>query len=213
MMRAVRLTSLAIGAALAVASASAASSTADITGKQLYKYCKSCHGTGGEGGKEGTYPRLAGLPQEYLERQLHNFKGRKRLNKPMIPIFEDYRFNDELITRVAQYISRMSEPNLNLWPYSPSEKALAEFDSRSEFNDLGEEIFQRDCAQCHGEDARGRKDKHTPPLVNQYPSYLGKQIGDFVAGSREHEHSTKMFGELYPEEREAVFNYLVELGK
>lgn len=202
---------LAIGMGYALPALS--SQAAEITGKDLYKYCKSCHGERGQGGENGKYPRVAGLPQPYLERQLHNFKARKRMNKPMIPIFEDYRFDGELIERVAAYLSGMPEPSLNLWPYRPSKEALAEFDSRDEFDALGEEIFQRDCADCHGKDARGRPDKETPPLVNQYPAYLKKQIEDFVAGNRIHEHSTKMFGELYSEEREAVFQYLVELDK
>ena len=185
----------------------------EITGKGLYKYCKSCHGSRGEGGKDGPYPRLAGMPQSYVERQLHRFKAGQRVNKPMIPIFKDQRFDADLIAKVSAYIAGLSEESLNLWPYEPSAEALAEFDSRAEFNGLGGEIFQRDCAQCHGEDGKGKEDKETPPLVNQYVPYLDKQIGDFVAGRREHEHSTKMFGEMYPEEREAIFNYLVELGK
>lgn len=185
----------------------------EITGKGLYKYCKSCHGSRGEGGQEGKYPRIAGMPQGYIEQQLHNFKQLERVNKPMIPIFKDQRFDAPLIEMVAAYIAGMPEPPLNLWPYKPAANVLAQFDSRAEFNALGEATFQQKCAQCHGEDARAQPDKTIPPLVNQYPMYLEKQIGDFVAGRRENEPCNKMFGELKPKKREAIYSYLVELGK
>src|SRR4029450_1479152 len=37
--------------------------------------CATCHGTRGEGGAEGAYPRLAGLPAAYTETQLKAFRG------------------------------------------------------------------------------------------------------------------------------------------
>ena len=181
-------------------------------GAALYQHCKSCHGPRGQGGENGKYPRIAGLPQPYLERQLGNFKTRKRVNKPMIPIFKDWRFDADAIGTIAAYVAAMPGEGLDIPRFEPSADALAQFDTPEEFAALGEEIFRDNCAQCHGEDGRGRADKESPPLVQQYPAYIAKQIGDFSAGQREHEHATKMFGEMYPEEREAVLAYLQQLG-
>ena len=36
--------------------------------------CANCHGAHGEGGGEGLYPRLAGLPAAYLRRELALFR-------------------------------------------------------------------------------------------------------------------------------------------
>ena len=83
---------------------------------------------------------------------------------------------------------------------------------------VGDSVYKH-CRNCHGlageggKDGRGRADKEAPPLVNQYPRYLLKQIRDFVNGRRQHEHANKMFGELYEEEVESLLVYLGYLGK
>jgi cytochrome c553 len=193
----------------AAAFVAAAPGWADVgVGQSLYKHCANCHGSQGEGGEMGKYPRIAGLPKRYVERQLHDFKVKKRINKPMLPIFKDWRFNADAIESVAAYVSGLTANDLSIATFEPTAAALAEFESRQEFDEVGEEIFRSNCAQCHGDDGQGRADKEAPPLVRQYPAYLAKQIDDFAAGRREHEHAAKMFGEMYPEEREAVLAYL-----
>jgi cytochrome c553 len=184
---------------------------ADSVGESIYQHCKNCHGAAGEGGEAGKYPRIAGLPQAYIEKQLNDFKLRKRLNKPMLPIFKNWRFNQDAMAEVAAYLTALPAPDVP--PFEPSAKRLADFDSREEFEAIGQELFEGTCAQCHGDDGQGRADKESPPLVNQYPDYLIRQIGDFINGRREHEHAQKMFGELYEEEVESLMAYLGKLGK
>ena len=183
----------------------------DSPGENTYQHCNSCHGAAGQGGERGKYPRIAALPQAYIERQLQNFKWRKRVNKPMVPVFKSGHFNEDAMEEVAAYLTQLPEPALK--PYQPSVGILADFDSRQEFDDLGKEYFEENCDQCHGEDGRGRADKEAPPLVNQYPAYIRKQIGDFAAGRREHEHAAKMFGEMYEEELESLLVHLGRLSK
>ena len=183
----------------------------DSVGAGIYQHCKTCHGTAGEGGSNGKYPRIAGLSQDYLQRQLNHFKLRKRINKPMVPIFKNWRFDQDAMAEVSAYIAAMPIPDIA--GFEPGAERLTDFDSREEFDGLGEELFVDNCAQCHGEDAQGRLDKEAPPLVNQYPAYLMKQIADFVAGRREHEHAAKMFGEMYQEEIEAILTHVGQLAK
>ncbi len=165
---------------VAIGFATAPAQAAELDGEAIYKHCESCHGPQGHGGKDGKHPRIAGLPQDYIERQLQAFKSRKRINKPMLPVFKNWRFNQDAIAAVSAHINSMDVASLELPVYQPSAETLAEFDNREEFNRLGEEIFQDNCAQCHGKDGRGLAEKKTPPLVKQYPAYLYKQIGDFV---------------------------------
>ena len=176
-------------------------------GEQIYKHCKVCHGVKGWGGKEGKYPRIAGLPQYYLEKQLADFKGRKRINKPMVPVFKNWRFNQDAITAVSAFVSQLSLAGFERTHYEPSPEVLAQFDGKDEMLEVGEDIFQ-DCIQCHGEQARGKEDKESPPLVNQYPNYLRKQIVEFASGHRTHENSESLFGELETDEIEALLAYL-----
>jgi cytochrome c553 len=181
-------------------------------GEQIYAHCQTCHGERGQGGKNGEYPRIAGLPQAYIEKQLNQFKTRKRMNKPMLPIFKNWRFNQEAMAAVAAYVHALPVDRSVIEAYVPAPEVLADFQSREEFEELGRELFQGTCDQCHGEDGRGRADKESPPLVDQYPAYLRKQIGDFAGGRREHESAAKMFGELYAEEVDSLLVYLGKLG-
>jgi cytochrome c553 len=180
-------------------------------GEQVYQHCKACHGPKGLGSKDGKYPRIAGLPQYYVEKQLGDFKNRKRLNKPMIPVFNNWRFNQEVMAAVAAYITQLPLDELAIPDYEPAADILAQFDSREEMVQVGEDLFE-DCIQCHAEQATGKEDKKSPPLIHQYPAYLRKQLGDFASGRRSHENSESLFGELAPDEVEALLAYLAVLS-
>jgi len=185
---------------------------AEVTGEAIYVYCESCHGKRGAGGDGGKYPRIAGLPQPYIDKQLHDFKAQRRVNKPMIPLFKHHRFDAEVIDIVSAHIAEMSAPDLSLWPYEPSSDALDAFASRAALVETGENLYQERCSSCHGIGGQGDQAREAPPLVAQYPAYLRKQIGDFATGQREHQ-SADQCGSLSPTEAEAVIHRLVELGR
>lgn len=197
---------------LAVPAAHAAgpeSATETVTGEAVYKHCVACHGPRGVGGEGGKYPRIAGLPVGYVARQLHDFRQRNRINKPMIPIFRHHRFNDEVIDLVAAHIAAMPVPALGLWPYEPRPEALAAFPSKAAFDEGGATGYAQHCAGCHGTDGNGGEG---PPLTDQYPAYLLKQVQDFASNQRRHAGSAQCAA-LPPAETEAVVGHLVTLGK
>lgn len=184
----------------------------ESVGKQIYTHCKVCHGFQGQGGKDGKYPRIAGLPQTYIEEQLTNFKSRKRINKPMVPIFKNWRFNQDAIQTVAAYVAALPLNVSSIPAYEPSAEILAQFDSHQEFLEVGEDLFQ-DCVQCHDEGGQGKQDKGSPPLVPQYSAYLRKQIGDFAVGRRIHENAESLFSKLEADEVEALLGYIATLSQ
>lgn len=53
-----------------------------LKGKTLYRSCAACHGIQGEGNEALNAPRLAGIDDWYLVRQLENFKAGMRGNQP-----------------------------------------------------------------------------------------------------------------------------------
>lgn len=189
-----------------------ASAEEPVSGAAVYKYCVGCHGKQGAGGEDGKYPRIAGLPTAYLERQLHDFRQRRRINKPMVPIFTHHRFNDEVIATTAAHVNAMPVPDLALWPYEPDPSVLAGFPSRSGFAAAGAARYGERCAGCHGVDGQGDASRDAPPLIDQYPGYLIKQINDFATNQRRHGASDQCSA-LSPVEAETVVNHLVELGK
>ena len=82
-------------------------------GKTLYVLCQSCHGSAGEGNKTLNSPRLAGLQDWYVARQLKNFKSGIRGTKSgdmfgmqMRPMAMSLA-NDEAINNVAAYIATL----------------------------------------------------------------------------------------------------------
>ena len=88
--------------------------TGDLeAGKALYVLCQSCHGSAGEGNKTLNSPRIAGLQDWYVARQLRNFKAGIRGTKsgdmfgmqmrPMAISLTD----DEAINNVAAYIATL----------------------------------------------------------------------------------------------------------
>ena len=80
-------------------------------GKAAYVICQACHGSAGEGNKTLNSPRLAGLQDWYVARQLKNFKSGIRGTKngdmfgmQMRPMAMTLA-NDEAINNVAAYIA------------------------------------------------------------------------------------------------------------
>ena len=128
----------------------------------------------------------------------------------MIPIFTHHRFDATVIDAVSRHAAAMAPPGLALWPYSPSPSAVEAYGSKPALATAGAEQYQSACAGCHGEDGTGSAE--VPPLIDQYPAYLRKQIGDFAAGRREHADATRC-GAPTPAESEALILHLVELGK
>lgn len=201
----------ALAAETGAAGPTGATGTAEeaVTGDAVYKHCVACHGPRGVGGEGGKYPRIAGLPVDYVARQLHDFRQRSRINKPMIPIFRHQRFNDQVIDIVAAHIAAMPVPALGLWPYQPAPETLTTFPSMAAFADTGATRYAKTCAGCHGADGAGGDG---PPLIDQYPAYLMKQVQDFATNQRRHASSAQCAA-LPPAETEAVVGHLVTLGK
>ncbi len=83
------------------------------TGKVLYETCAACHGESGEGVWATNAPRLAGMSDWYLQRQLKNFQQGIRGSHPrdfpgvqMAQMSEVLR-NDQAITNVVAYINTL----------------------------------------------------------------------------------------------------------
>ncbi len=168
------------------------------------KECAGCHGPAAVGGKDGEYPRLAGLPPGYLAQQLKDFRDRKRLNKPMLPIFKAGRLNADLIAELSAYLSGLPVPD----PAQVGVPLTVEGDI-----EWGEELYVRDCALCHGLAGEGKPETDNPPLRAQWPAYIKRQVADFRSERRGHEYREALFQEAEPDELEAVLAYLVQLNR
>ena len=150
-------------------------------GKILYTTCQACHGVNGEGNQSTNSPRLVGLQEWYLVRQIGNFRSGIRGAKSedvygqqmaaMAKVLPD----DQATVDVASYIRTLDA--------APSPRTETSGDLKK-----GEEIF-RDCMRCHGTRAQGldtgtTNNPRAPKLSGQDDWYLIRQLQNYKAGIR-----------------------------
>ncbi|MBW2398545.1 MAG: c-type cytochrome [Deltaproteobacteria bacterium] len=163
----------------AVTGALAGSAAAEdlARGEALYGLCAQCHGSEATGSKLAEAPSLAGLPQWYMENQLHKFQDRTRGEHPgditglrMAPMSRALR-SDEDLSAVAAYIASL--------PAHTPEPLLVGGDAAR-----GKEFFSLTCVACHGADAMGNQQMSSPPLRYASDWYLYRSLEKFRAGIR-----------------------------
>jgi cytochrome c553 len=140
--------------------------------------CLACHGADGGGQPAAGFPRLAGLPQAYLRKQLDDFANGSRTNATMQPIATG--LSDAERDAVAAYYSALPVPS------APPANAPTGDDAQH-----AQTLAKRGrwseglpaCEQCHGPGGIGVGD-HFPPLAAQSPMYLSNELHAWQQGSR-----------------------------
>ena len=176
-------------------------------GKDIYIVCAPCHGPEGQGGAAGDYPRLAGLPYEYLKSQLRAFKARERINIPMFPFTVERELNDQDILDVSAYITEMKletrlpdmGENVDGYERLLAAKRVLQIPRAAGDVDVGKALYDEACARCHGVNGEGRL-PHDTPLAGQYTKYLKKQFVDMLADERLHPRMAKIIAPLSEED-------------
>ena len=184
-------------------------------GAQLYMFkgCHACHGLQGEGVVPKHGPRLAGLPEEYIVRQLEHFKNGIRGGS-----FEDLygsqmqlavnSVSTEEMQLISQHIARFKSG-------TPLETRLEGDRQR------GAEIYEQQCASCHGEEGVGIAELQGTPMAGQLDVYLADQIRNYSSGVRG-AHEADLYGRqmaasvgLFESEQDIadVSLYLATLGE
>ena len=72
--------------------------------EEINDTCAGCHGEFGEGGKDGEYPRLAGMPAAFITKQLELFRERIRPNLAMVDFVDHRQMPDEDIFQISVYL-------------------------------------------------------------------------------------------------------------
>ncbi len=166
-------------------------------GEEINEVCAGCHGEFAEGGKEGEYPRLAGLPTEYIVRELRLFKSKERLNHPMVPYTKERELPEEDLLDVSAFLTTIElysslppidEENFNAYERLLLSKKLLNVRKIDGDYAAGKKLYNSECASCHGRDGNGKMEKQIPLLAGQYTNYLLKQINAYRAGERTHDN-------------------------
>lgn len=222
MTRTLKLTSLIIFLAACRVSMAAEEYQYDpLTGEEINEVCAGCHGEYAQGGKEGRYPRLAGLPYEFLVEQIKRFQDRSRPNIPMVEHVNERQLPDSDIFDVSRYMTDLKlETRL-----PPVDETAPGFDAyqrlldaekiiqipRVEGNiEAGKKIYNKECRSCHGRAAEGDNEKAVPMLAGQYTQYLWRQVDLYIKGFRVHDKDDpddELLKDFTKEELQDVFAY------
>lgn len=135
--------------------------------------CAACHGVDGNS-TDPQYPKLAGMDQEYLMRQLKAFAAGKRREETMSAIVAGIDPND--FSKLAGYYGKMKPA-----PGKVNDPGLAA-KGKALYDDGNTESGVPSCAGCHQPDGQGNA--RFPRLAGQHQVYVLKQLADYKSGRR-----------------------------
>ena len=141
-------------------------------GAELFQSCAACHGVDGLGKVEIKAPNIAGLHENYVFKQLSNFKnGYRGLHhldtegQRMNPMARHVRTEQDMES-VALYVAQLKSVKPTSTPDfgGDSVKGKANFAT---------------CSACHGANGNGNLDMNSPALNNSNDWYLLAQLKKF----------------------------------
>ena len=135
-------------------------------GKAKAAVCGACHGMDGNS-TDAQYPKLAGQNEEYIVRQLHNFKSGKRQN-PIMLGFASQLSGQDMANVGAYFMSQHVHPGV------ADEKLVSAGGKIYREGDAKRGIPA--CMACHGPDGRGNPGAAYPQLAGQHAQYLLKTL-------------------------------------
>jgi cytochrome c553 len=173
-------------------------------GAELFTTCAACHGANGLGARDGSIPAIAGQHVSVLVKQLVDFRHDRRWDERMRNFASQHHLSgpQELLD-VAAYAE-----SLPRWP--PLEGAT----NGAPASNVGNVVYHRDCAECHGPLGLGELRRLRPRLAGQRYQYLLRQLeetADRMRPGMDVKH-VELIGALSTEERKAVADYLSRLS-
>ena len=139
--------------------------------------CATCHGADGGGDDASGFPRLAGLPAAYLEKQLLSYKDGSNRNPVMASMAGS--LTPAEISEVAAYYAGLAAVS---HAEAPANVATASGKKLAEEGDFSGRGLPA-CVQCHGPGGLGVGSTF-PPLAGQPYKYIKEQLAAWKAGLR-----------------------------
>lgn len=138
-------------------------------GKMVFSACWDCHRKDGSGRANGVFPRLAGQYASVLIKQISDIRGGRRNNPSMQPLVSELSRSD--IADVAAYLQSLPISQTN-------GKGSGDGVTR------GRQLYDRDCASCHGGNGQGDAAKFYPMVAAQHYRYLLREVVSIRDGDR-----------------------------
>lgn len=169
-------------------------------GKEKAQLCAACHGADGNS-PSPVWPKLAGQHEEYLIKQLWDFRDGKRENAQMSPMATG--LSDQDIEDLAAYYAQQQ------LKFGQTDPAML---------DLGAKIYRAGnmeagvsaCMACHGPAGQGNPAAKYPALGGQHAAYNQAQLKAFRENQRNNDVNAVMrtiVGRMTDDEIRAVSEY------
>lgn len=171
-------------------------------GKAISGTCVACHAADGNS-LIAMYPKIAGQHEEYIAKQLADFKSGERADPVM-----------------AGMVAALSDEDMkNLAAYFATQKVT---EGSGTANDIGKKLYTGGdaargitaCTACHGIDGTGMAKAGFPGVANQHVDYLKAQLVKFRSEDRANDRSKMMRNiavRLKDEDIEALAQYMSSL--
>ncbi|AXA84834.1 cytochrome C [Lysobacter oculi] len=182
--------------------------------------CAACHGLDGNAMQQGA-PRIAGMPERYVARQLALFKSNHRTTglAPLMKPFADALSAQDMRDVGAHYANQRSGAGV------ASDVEITDADSAYKgqpFFKPGQDLYRtgdakRDipaCFACHGPSGSGNPGPAYPHLGGQDAAYVTRRLQEYRAGktTEPNPHQFKQMAviakHLSDEEIQSLANYL-----
>ena len=184
------------------APAAAAPTKADIMarGAQIAgAVCVACHGLDGMSAVSAN-PNIAGMPPQYIAKQLEHFKSGVRKNAIMAGMSANLTPDD--MKALGEYY----------WMQVPKNNAIARDKTMAE---RGQQIYRGGiaeakvpaCAGCHGAVGAGLPSIY-PRLAGQWPEYTIAQLKAYQSGERKHPMMNTITSRVKDSDLAAVSEYI-----
>ncbi|HNQ04337.1 MAG TPA: c-type cytochrome [Thiobacillaceae bacterium] len=169
-------------------------------GKETYGLCRGCHRADASGKAEAGYPQLAGQHATVIMKQMLDVRSGRRDSPRMHPFISDEVVPEEAIAHIAAYLRSLPVPDTN---GKGNGRMLA----------LGRQLYQRDCAGCHGKYGEGDGDKFYPRVAGQHEAYLLRESRESRDQGRRNANPgmVRILKGYTDEDLEAVSDYMSRL--
>lgn len=179
--------------------------------------CAACHGADGNS-LAPNFPKLAGLGEKYLTKQLHDIKDGTRPVLEMTGLLDS--MSDQDMADIAAFFNSKSTQ------LSGSNELTVQVGSGIKVDGLklGEKVYRSGnsdvgtpaCTGCHSPTGLGNDPAGYPRISGQHAAYIEKQLRDFRAGNRVNDGDQKTMRQvaqyLTDAEIVALANYVAGLN-
>ncbi len=170
-------------------------------GKAAFVPCEGCHRGDATGRPSGAYPRLAGQHVRVLVKQITDIRAGRRSVSKMEPFIDDHVLTPFDIADIAVYLQALPVSAGNgKGPGTGLER--------------GKQLYDKDCAQCHGAKGEGEALKFYPMVAAQHYRYLLREVTFIRDGDRRNSNPdmVRVIKDYKSADLEAVADYMAQLA-